>query len=125
MRYRVRAVAALRCGSGSASLRALSRLYCFFCSSDPVRASIHLATISAASFTELFDTFLEEAPRPPEVVELGPTPVVERIDLARRALLGRHLLDVDQATLLHPDQQGVDGALGDVREATLAQLGGD
>ena len=55
-------------------MRALSLLYCFFCSSDPVRASIHLATMSALSFAELFDTFLEEAPRPPEVVEVRPTP---------------------------------------------------
>ena len=30
-------------GSGSASIRALYCLYCFFCSSDPVRVSIQLA----------------------------------------------------------------------------------
>ena len=50
---------------------------------------------------------------------------VQRVDLARRPLLGRDLLDVDEAALLDPDQQGVDGALGDVGEALLAQPGRD
>src|SRR5512139_103617 len=125
MKYRWNALTVLRYGSGRASTRALSFLYCFFCSSEPVTASIHLATTSVTSFTELFDTFPEEAPRPPELVELGPAPVVERVDLARRALLGGDLLDVDQAALLDPDEQGVDGALGDVGEALLPQPRGD
>ena len=38
-------------------MRALCCLYCFFCSSDPVRVSIHFAAMSSASFAELFEPF--------------------------------------------------------------------
>ena len=50
MTYRCIALAAVAYGSGSASMRALSFLYCFFSSSDPVRSSIHFAAISVLSF---------------------------------------------------------------------------
>ena len=46
---------------------------------------------------------------------------VEGVDLSGRALLGRHLLDVDQSALLDADQQRVYRALGDVSEALVAQ----
>ena len=41
---------------------------------------------------------------------------IERIDLARRPLLRRDLLHVHEAPLLDAHEQGVDGALGEVRE---------
>ena len=66
---------------------------------------------------ELFEPFGEEAPGPPELIEVLLSPSVERIHLARRPLLGRDLLHVDEAALLDPDEQRVDGALGDVGEA--------
>mgnify|MGYP000414404716 CR=1 FL=1 len=46
---------------------------------------------------------------------------VEGVDLARRPLLGRDLLDVDESALLDADEQRVDGALGDVGEALFTQ----
>src|SRR5215207_5790260 len=102
-------------------MRALSCLYCFFCSRDPVRASIHFATMSVPfSFVlvvELFDTFCEEAPGPPELAELFAAARIQRIDLPRRALLGRHLLDVHEAALLDSNEQGVHRAFDDVGEA--------
>src|SRR5580700_8836049 len=70
---------------------------------------------------ELFKSFREEAPRAPELLEIFLSLRVERIHLARRPLVGRDLLHVDEALLLEPDEQGVDGAFGDVREALLAQ----
>src|SRR6478735_9310333 len=70
---------------------------------------------------ELFDPFGEEAPAPPELLEVLAASGVERVDLARRTLLGRDLLDVGEAALLDPDEEGVDGALDDVGEASLAQ----
>src|SRR4051794_24321886 len=125
------ACAALAYGSGRASMRALSCLYCFFCSSDPVRASIHLAAMTTAlllllvlmldGVVKLFDPFGEEAPAPPELLEVLAAVGVERVDLARRALLGGDLLDVGEASLLDPDEQGVDSALDDVGEAALTQ----
>ena len=57
-------------------MRALYCLYCFFCSSDPVRVSIHLAAMisspssAGVDVVELFDPFGEEAPRPPELFEV-------------------------------------------------------
>src|SRR6266487_3473461 len=121
MKYRSSAFAAVPYGSGRASMRALSCLYCFFCSSDPVTSSIHFAAISLASFAELFEPFCEEAPGPPELFEIFLSLSVEGIHLAWRPLLGRDLLHVDEALLLDPDEQGVDGALGDVGEALLPQ----
>ena len=50
MKYRWNAFAVAPYGSGSASSRALYCLYCFFCSSEPVRVSIHLAAMSVLSF---------------------------------------------------------------------------
>ena len=70
---------------------------------------------------ELFDPFREEAPGPPELVELLLALGVERVHLAWRPLLGRNLLHVDEAALLDPDEQGVDGALDDVGEALLRE----
>src|SRR6476469_3124088 len=121
MKYRSSAFATLPYGSGRASMRALYCLYCFFCSSDPVTRSIHFAAISLASFAEPFQPFCEEAPGPPELFEICPSLSVEGIDLARRPLLGRDLLHVDEAALLDPDQQGVDRALGNVGEPLIAQ----
>src|SRR5262245_15625141 len=46
---------------------------------------------------------------------------VEGVDLARRPLLRRALLHVDEAALLDPDEQCVDGSFGDVREALVPQ----
>src|SRR6476620_8918144 len=111
MKYRSSALATLPYGSGRASMRALYCLYCFFCSSDPVTSSIHFAAISLASFVELFQSFCEEAPRPPELFEICLSPSVEGIDLARRPLLRRDLLHVDEAALLAPDEQREDDAL--------------
>jgi len=71
---------------------------------------------------ELVDPFGEEAPAPPELLEVLAALGVERVDLARRSLLGRDLLDVGEAPLLDPDEEGVDGPLDDVGEASLAQL---
>src|SRR6476661_8930350 len=121
MKYRSSAFAAVPYGSGRASMRALSCLYCFFCSSDPVTSSIHFGVISLASFAELFEPFCEEAPGPPELFEIFLSLSVEGVDLARRPLLRGDLLHVDEAALLDPDQQRVDGALGDVGEALLPQ----
>jgi hypothetical protein len=70
---------------------------------------------------EPFEPFSEEAPGPPELFEIFLSLSVEGIHLARRPLLGRDLLHVDEAALLDPDQQRVDGALGDIGEALLPQ----
>src|ERR1700686_371742 len=125
MKYRHSAFATLRYGSGRPSMRALSRLYCFFCSRDPVTSSINFGAISFASFLELFELFCEEAPCPPELFEIFLSVSVERIHLARRPLDGRDLLHVDEALLLEPDEEGVDGAFGDVGEALVPQPGRD
>src|ERR1700731_1664217 len=119
MKYRHSAFATVRYGSGRASMRTLSRLYCFFCSSDPVTSSINFGAISLASLMELFEPFSEEAPGPPELFEIFPPLSVEGIDLARRPLLRRDLLHIDQAAQFDPHEQGVDGALGDVGQAPL------
>src|SRR5476649_1351259 len=70
---------------------------------------------------ELFELSREEAPRPPELLEIFLSLRIERVHLARRPLLGGDLLHVDEAFLLEPDEQGVDGAFGDVGEALLPQ----
>src|ERR1019366_7481985 len=70
---------------------------------------------------EVFELFSEEAPRPPELLEIVPSLRVKRIHLARRPLLGRDLLHIDESLVLEPDEQGVDGALGDVGEALFPQ----
>src|SRR5580700_3336151 len=70
---------------------------------------------------QLCELFRKEAPRPPELFEIFLSPRVERKHLARRPLLGRDLLHVDEALLLEPDEQRVNGALGDVGEALLPQ----
>src|SRR6478736_2179870 len=116
MKYRCIAFAAVPYGSGRASMRASSCLYCFFCSSDPVRVSIHLAAMSVLSFVELFDSLRQEVPGCPELRELLPALGIDRIDLAWRALLGRDLLHVHEAPLLDAHQQRVDGALDQVGE---------
>ena len=54
-------------------------------------------------------------------VELFAPLRVERIHLARRSLLGRDLLHIHEAPLLDADEQRVDGAFDEVREALLAQ----
>src|SRR6476646_2063806 len=103
MKYRCIAFAAVPYGSGSASIRAFSCLYCFFCSSDPVRVSIHFATMSVFPFSvgfrdfgvELSDPFREEAPCPEELFELFAPLRVERVHLSGRPFLGRDLLHVD------------------------------
>jgi hypothetical protein len=46
---------------------------------------------------KLFQSFREEAPGPPELFEVFLSPSVEGIDVARRPLLGRDLLHVDEA----------------------------
>jgi hypothetical protein len=46
---------------------------------------------------ELFQSFREEAPSPPELFEIFPSLSVEGIHLARRPLLRRDLLHVDEA----------------------------
>ena len=74
---------------------------------------------------ELFQPFREEAPCPPELFEVVLAGAVEGVDLAGWALVRRHLLHVDEAALLDPDQQRIHGALGDVGEALLSQPGGD
>src|ERR1700680_1646189 len=74
---------------------------------------------------ELFELFREEAPRPPELFEIFLSLRVERIHLARRPLLGRGLLHVNEALQLEPDEEGVDGAFGDGGEALLPQPGRD
>src|SRR6478735_9092782 len=133
MRYRCIAFAAVPYGSGRVSMRALSCLYCFFCSSDPVRDSIHFATISVLSFyvgffdvgLELSDPLREEAPRPPELFKLLAPLRIERIHLAGRPLHGRDLLHVDEATLLDTDEQGVNGSLDEIGKALLSQPGRD
>src|SRR5437763_640342 len=102
-------------------MRALYCLYRFFWSREPVTTSIHFGAISIASFLELGKPFSEEAPGPPELIEVFATRSVERVHAARGALLRRDLLHVDQAALLDPDQQCVDGALGDVGEPLLAE----
>src|SRR5678816_24144 len=70
---------------------------------------------------ELFEPFSEEAPGPPELFEVLPSLGVEGVHLARRPLLRRDLLHVDEAALLDPDEQRVDGAFGDVGKALLPQ----
>src|SRR6478752_6813580 len=117
MKYRCIAFAAVPYGSGRASMRALSCLYCFFCSSDPVRVSIHFAVMSVLSFCvasccvvrdvalEPADSFRKEGPRPEKLFELLSPLGVERIDFARRPFLGRHLLHIHEAPLLDPDEQ--------------------
>src|SRR5215468_3663439 len=80
MKYRSSAFATVPYGSGRASMRALSFLYCFFCSSEPVTSSIHFAAISLASFAELFEPFCEEAPGPPELFEIFLSLSVEDVD---------------------------------------------
>ena len=65
--------------------------------------------MSSASFAELFEPFCEEAPGPPELFEIVLSLSVEGVDLARRPLLGGDLLHVDEAALLDPDEQRVDG----------------
>src|SRR5664279_5448599 len=112
-------------GSGRESKRALYCRYCLFCSSEPVTSSIHLAAMSLASFVELFEPFREEAPGPPELIEVLLTRCVERVDLAWRALLGRDLLHVHETLLLKPHEDRVHGALGDVGEALVAEPGRD
>src|ERR1700754_4259625 len=74
-----------------------------------------------SSFAELFEPFREEAPGPPELFEIGLSLSVEGVHLARWPLLGGDLLHVDEATPLDPDQQRVDGALGNVGEAPIPQ----
>src|SRR5208283_5456457 len=74
-----------------------------------------------ASFAELSEPVCEEAPGPPEFFEISPSVSVEGVHLARRPLLGGDLLHVDEAALLDPDEQGVDGPFGDVGEARLPQ----
>src|SRR5262245_43267695 len=74
---------------------------------------------------ELFEPSSEEAPGPPELFEVFPPLSVERVHLARRSLLGWDLLNVDEASLLDPDEQRVDSALGDVGEALSPQPRGD
>src|SRR4051794_24357729 len=74
---------------------------------------------------ELLDPFGEEAPAPPELFEVLAAQCVQRVDLARRPLLGRDLRHVHETALLDPDQQRIDGALRDVGEALLAQPRGD
>src|SRR6478609_6069929 len=128
MKYRCIAFAAVPYGSGRASMRAFSCLYCFFCSSDPVRVSIHLATTSVLLFCGGFcdvvvqpsDPFREEAPRSPELCELLAPLLVERVDLSGRPLLGRDLLDVDEAPLFDPDEERVHGSLDEIGEALLS-----
>src|SRR6478609_10833642 len=104
MKYRCIAFAAVPYGSGRSSMRAFSCLYCFFCSSDPVRVSIHFATMSALSSCDVglqhCDPFREEVPRPPETVELFAPLRVQRVHLAGRPLLGGHLLHIDETPLL-------------------------
>jgi hypothetical protein len=56
--------------------------------------------MSGASLLEPFQTFCEEAPRPPELIEVVPSAGVDGVDLARRSLFRRDLLDVDEAALL-------------------------
>src|SRR5262245_2093114 len=121
MKYRCSAFATVPYGSGRASMRSLYCLYCFFFSSEPVTTSIHFAAISLASFMELFEPFSEEAPGPPELFEVFPSLSVEGIHLARRPLLRGDLLHIDEAPLLDPDQQRIDGAFRDVGEALLPQ----
>src|ERR1700733_815675 len=70
---------------------------------------------------ELFEPVCEEAPGPPELFEIFLSLSVEGVHLARRPLLGGDLLHVDEAALLDPDEQRVDGPFGDVGEALLPQ----
>src|ERR1700761_5748383 len=77
--------------------------------------------MSFTSFAELFEPFREEAPGPPELFEVLPSLGVEGVHLARRPLLGRNLLHVDEAALLDPDEQCVDGSFCDVGEALIPQ----
>src|SRR5215217_1988384 len=132
MKYRWKASAVARYGSGRASSRAFACLYCFFCSSDPVSASIHFAVMSVLLVglvrvvrVQLFDALGEGVPGRPELRQLVRALRIEGVHLAGRALLARHLLDIDESALLDAHQQGVDGALGGVGEAVLAQACGD
>src|SRR5690606_20661760 len=97
-------------------MRALSCRYCFFCSSDPVSASIHFLVMSVLSFgggfgccggVELCDAIREEARGRPELGVLLLAPGVEGEHLARGALLARHLLHVDEPLLLDAHEQRV------------------
>src|SRR6476619_1871839 len=110
MKYRWSAFATVPYGSGRASRRALYCLYCFFCSSEPVRVSIQFA-ISVVPFgvflLNVCHAVRERVPTPPELPELISSALVERVHLARRTLLGRHLLDVDEPLLLDAHEDGV------------------
>jgi hypothetical protein len=77
------------------------------------------------SVAELVQASCEEAPGPPELVEVVTSVAVEGVDLARRALLRGDLLDVDESALLDAHEDGVHRPLGDVGEPLLAQAGGD
>ena len=123
MKYRWSAFATVPYGSGRASMRALYCLYCFFCSSEPVSGLDPLCGHDHFSpSVELFDTFSEEAPGPPELVRGIPVPAALReYTLRGGPFSGRDLLHVDEAALLDPDEQGVNGAFGDVGEALLPQ----
>src|SRR5690606_20560884 len=110
---------------------ALAFLYCFLCSSDPVSASIHFAAMSILSFgggsggrggAELIDPLGDEGPGVPELGELLLAPSVQGVHLARGSLLTGDLLDVDETLLLDAYEECIDGALGDLDEAPLAQL---
>src|SRR5262245_18388228 len=68
---------------------------------------------------ELVQSFKEEAPGAPELFEVFAALSVGGVHLAARPLQGRDLLHVDEAPLLDPDEQRVDGALGDVGKALL------
>jgi hypothetical protein len=81
--------------------------------------------MSVPSVAELFESFCEEAPRPPELGQVLPPSGVDGVDLAGRALLGGHLLHIDEPALLDADEERVDGPLGDVGEALVAQPRGD
>ncbi|WP_425489470.1 hypothetical protein [Nonomuraea typhae] len=52
-----------------------------------------------------------------KLVEVLVSLSVEGVHLARRPLLRRDLPHVDEAALFDPDQQRVDGALGDAGES--------
>jgi hypothetical protein len=79
----------------------------------------------AVSFAELFKTFCEEAPGPPELGEIFAACGVDAVDLAWWALIGGHLLHVHEAALFDADEQRVDSPFGDVRESPLSQPGSD
>src|SRR6476620_7038776 len=120
MKYRCIAFAAVPYGSGRASMRAFSCRYCFFCSSDPVRVSIHFATMSVLPCDVVLqhaDPFRQEVPGPPEPFELFASFRVQRVYLAGRPLLGRDRLHIDETPLLDTDEQRVHRSLDKIREA--------